>query len=173
MKTLEDKTMDSLLQIIPNHPAMRIMQVADVNQSISNENILIDKIFEFVQQKEYDFHLNLITQNDDYIEKYKIPKVSSVRFLDLERASFMLQARLYDFVYISADIENINDFTQKIYKVIKGSGIIIIFIEKSKKEKLQEWYNALEDNFFVAINTIDISNDFEVLSAKKMHGWGG
>ena len=173
MKTLEDKTVNSLLQIIPNHPAMRIMQVADVNKNISNENILIDKIFEFVQEKEYDFHLNLITQNDNYKEKYKIPKVSSVRFLDLNRASFMLQARLYDFVYISANIDNINDFTQKVYKVIKGSGIIIIFIDKTKQDKLQEWYRVLEKNYFVAMNTIDISNDFEVLSAKKMHGWGG
>jgi len=173
LKILENKTVDNLLEIIPNHPAMRIMQVADINQNISNENIIIDKIFEFVKKKEYDFHLNLISPNDKYQDKYSIPKVSSVRFLDLNRASFMLQARLYDFVYISADIEDINDFTKKIYKVIKGSGIIIIFIDKSKKDKLQEWYQILEDNFFVAINTIDISNDFEILSAKKMHGWGG
>ena len=173
MKTLEDTIVDTLIQIIPNHPALRLMQVADINKNISNENMLIDKLFEFVKDKEYDFHLNLITKDNRYNDKYKLSKVSSVRFLDLNRASFMLQARLYDFVYISADIKDIGDFSQKIYKVIKGSGIILIFIDKSKQDKLQEWKEELENNFFVAINTIDISNDFEVLSAKKMHGWGG
>jgi len=173
LKILTTKIIDNLLQIIPNHPAIRVMQVADINQNISNEDILIEKIFKFIQQRDYEFQLNLINENNIYKDKYNIPQISSVRFLDLNRNSFMLQAKLYDFIYISADIENIGDFSKKIYKVIKGSGIIIIFIDKSKNNILQKWIEELENNFFVAINTIDISDDFEILSAKKMHGWGG
>ena len=173
MKILTDKIIDNLLQIIPNHPALRVMLVADINQNISNEDILIEKIFKFIQDRDYEFQLNLIRENSIYKDKYSIPQISSVRFLDLNRNSFMLQAKLYDFVYISANIEDINDFSKKIYKVIKGSGIIIIFIDKRDRDTLYRWREELENNFFVAINTIDISDNFEILSAKKMHGWGG
>jgi len=57
----------------------------------------------------------------------------------------------------------------------------------SKVAEISSWYlkkrrliwnfgklwQTLEDNFFVAINSIELSDDYNLLIAKKMHGWGG
>ena len=82
--------------------------------------------------------------------------------------------KLYDFVYISSYIQEnlIEEFTQKIYKIIKSSGLIIVLLNKDTNQNLNDWFKVLEDNYFVAINTIDISQDFHILVAKK-NAWLG
>jgi len=38
---------------------------------------------------------------------------------------------------------------------------------------LDRWQQVLEENYFVATNTIDMFEEYEILISKKMHGWGG
>jgi hypothetical protein len=45
-------------------------------------------------------------------------------------------------------------------------------ILKKESSYLKLW-QILEENFFVAINSIELSSDYNLLIAKKMHGWGG
>jgi hypothetical protein len=36
-----------------------------------------------------------------------------------------------------------------------------------------EWQSVLEEQYYVSVNIIDnIFNDFDVIVAKRMHGWG-
>jgi hypothetical protein len=64
-------------------------------------------------------------------------------------------------------------FTKTVYTHIKNGGNIIIFLPKNNLRVLDSWRQTLEENYFVASNTIDIFDEYEVLISKKMHGWGG
>jgi len=177
MKHLKSKIVDDILSIIPNHPATRIIHISDAEKDFIGEDILTQKILDLSLKEEYDFLLYLLDKKDldSYINKFKITGISSVKPLDIKRPRYAIGGRLYDFVYLTAKIQEdlIDEFIQKIYKIIKSSGLIIILLDKDINQNLQDWYSVLEDNYFVAINTIDISQNFHILVAKKMHGWGG
>jgi hypothetical protein len=54
-----------------------------------------------------------------------------------------------------------------------NSGNIILFIEKNNLKDRHEWTQLLEDNYFVATNTIDdMFEYYDIVISKKMHGWG-
>ena len=69
-------------------------------------------------------------------------------------------------------IEKLPLFFKKIYELSKnGAKLLMICKDRSK---LGELYKILEDEFFVAINPIDdVLEDLTVITARKMHGWGG
>ena len=142
MKYLKSKILDDILGIIPDHPATRIMQISDSGRIITDEDILSQKILDLAIKKEYDFLLYLLEKQslDSYINKFTIKGIASVKLLDIKRPRYAIGGRLYDFVYLTAYIEEnlIEEFTQKIYKIIKGSGLIIILLERNHNNNLQE-----------------------------------
>ena len=54
---------------------------------------------------------------------------------------------------------------------MKNAGVVAILIPKNEP-LLDVIDKKLEESFFVAINHIDIFDDYDVVTAKKMHGWG-
>jgi pyruvate formate-lyase activating enzyme-like uncharacterized protein len=75
--------------------------------------------------------------------------------------------------FTSAKIEDemMEEFIKNVYRIIKSGGNIIM-IRKKESSYLKLW-QILEENFFVAINSIELSDDYNLLIGKKMHGWGG
>jgi hypothetical protein len=82
---------------------------------------------------------------------------------------------MYDYLFVSSEIpdENKLSFLKKTYGVIKNAGNIIIFVPKGDGSQIHLWSQLLEDNNFVATNTLDIFSNYDVIISKKMHGWGG
>lgn len=177
MKQLNSKIADDILGIIPDHPVTRIMQISDGGKIIIDEDILSQKILDLAIKKEYDFLLYLLDKQslDSYVNKFTAKGIASVKLLDIKRPRYAMGGRLYDFVYLTSYIQEnlIEEFTKKVYKIIKSSGLIVILLEKNCDNNLQEWFKILEDNYFVATNTLDISKNFDIIISKKMHGWGG
>lgn len=81
--------------------------------------------------------------------------------------------KLIDREFEIAIVLNITDF--KIYKdcyhSLENSGNIIIVLDKSKFDP-QKAFEILEEVDYRAPNSIDIFEDFYVITAKKMHMWG-
>jgi hypothetical protein len=87
----------------------------------------------------------------------------------------MMQGKQYDYLFVSNNIEgeDKNEFLKKVHKIILNSGNIILFIEKNNLKDRHEWTQLLEDNYFVATNTIDdMFEYYDIVISKKMHGWG-
>jgi len=177
LKKLTDKTVNDIVNIILPYPATRVMQISDGEADFEDEIKLSQHLFELIKAQDYDFQLNLL--NSEKVESYKELFIeegvsSSVRLLHPKQPRYGMQGKFYDYLYVSASIDEAmqEEFTQKVYEVIKSGGIIILFTDKNL-ETYDRWFNLLQDNFFVAINAIDICEDFHIITAKKMHGWGG
>ena len=82
---------------------------------------------------------------------------------------------MYDYLFVSSNIpdEVKLPFLKKTYAVIKNAGNIIIFVPKGDYPQIHLWGQLLEENNFVATNTLDIFSNYDVIISKKMHGWGG
>jgi len=60
---------------------------------------------------------------------------------------------------------------KKFFRIMKNAGVVAILIPKDAP--LRDLIDQrLEASYFVAINHIDIFDDYDVVTAKKMHGWG-
>jgi hypothetical protein len=172
MKKLDKKSIDLLLEIIPNHPGLRISQFSDGGDSFSNA------LSELSLLREYEFQLNVV-DNEEFYEKaqqlYSKEKLSSVKRIKWDQRRYASPAKQYDFLFITADIPKNHRklFAKTIHSHIKSSGHLVLFLEKDNYQNIDEWYSFLEEYLFVAINTIDLFDNYEILIAKKMHGWGG
>jgi len=170
MKKLENRLIKQLIEIIPNHPALRVLQFTDGGEQFSNI------LSEFCLSQEYEYQLNVLDEifYQKAIELYGNNMLSSVKLIKWEQRRYTSHAKLYDFIFVTANVpKNHREFFSKtVHSHIKNAGHIILFLEKNNQQNLEEWYNILEENLFVAINNIDLFKNYDTLIAKKMHGWG-
>jgi hypothetical protein len=170
MKKLELKKIEQLLSIVPDHPALRIMHITN------GDNQLTDALFTLIKDKEYELLLNLVTDdNYEAIKEKYTDKEVTVKKITFEQRRYASMAKTYDYVFLSATVPETlqNQFAKTIHAHIRNTGNIILFLEKNNLKLLDSWRQVLEENYFVASNTIDLFDEYEVLSSKKMHGWGG
>lgn len=177
MKKLTDKTIKDIVNIILPYPATRVMQISDAQAYFEDEIKLTLKLFELIEANDYDFQLNLLNsqQMEAYKKQFTHERVSSsVRLLHPKQPRYGMQGKFYDYLYVTAQIDTAmqEEFVKKVYEVIKSGGLIIAFVPKTSQE-YERWFHLLQDNSFVAINTIDICEHFHIVTARKMHGWGG
>ena len=172
MESIEKESFAQLLRIVPDHPLIRLLHFADSGEEIP---LLLDA---FVNQKGYEYQINALTQ--PYFETMQEhfdenDAVKPVRFT-LERPRYMIQGKLYDYVFVTADIpSNMREsFLQKVHPVMKNGGNILLFLTKGDRTQRWEWTALLEENYYVATSTIDdLFAHYDVVISKKMHGWGG
>jgi hypothetical protein len=171
MKNLETKSIEQLLEIIPDHPGLRISQFSDGGEKFSNA------LSELCLSREHEYQLNIL--NKDFYEKalrlYGDRPLSSVKRIKWEQRRYASPAKQYDFLFVTATVppNHRKLFAQSIYSHIKSAGHLILFLEKNNQENIDEWYSFLEEYLFVAMNTIELFENYEIFIAKKMHGWGG
>ena len=171
MKKLEQKSVYQLLAIIPNHPATRIMHFSDGGKPFCYA------IKSFCKERTYEYQLNISNENflNEIKEEYSVKGLSSTKLIQWDQRRYASMARLYDFLFITVDVpqEYREPFIKNVFHHIKSAGNIILFLPKNDRQIVQEWWEILEENLFVAMNTIDMFENYEILIAKKMHGWGG
>jgi len=170
MKNLELKKIEQLLSIIPDHPATQIMHITQSDKELSTA------LETLVTQRDYTLLINVI--DDDFYDEIKenySADACSVKKMKFEQRRYATMAKLFDYVFVTADIPNElqNQFAKTIHGHMKNAGNIILFLEKNNLKVLDRWQQVLEENYFVATNTIDMFEEYEILISKKMHGWGG
>ena len=170
MKNLESKKIEQLLSVIPDHPAMQIMHITQQDKQLSNA------LETLVKEREYTLLLNVTDDGyyDELKERY-CDDSCSVKNMKFEQRRYASMAKMFDFVFVTATVpdEFQEQFAKTIHGHIKNAGNIILFLEKNNLKVLDRWRQILEENYFVATNTIDMFNEYEILISKKMHGWGG
>ena len=175
MKQLDTKSINQLLSIINIYPSIRIMHFSQ------NQPNLNSAILKLSQTNGYEFQLNSTTTEDYENSKNQFKESSNISIanFNLNRPRYNIQAKQYDYLFVSTKIEDeeILKFLKKSHSIIKNAGLILIFIPKVDKisdyDTIYRWNSLLEESYFVATNSIDISLDYDVIVSKKMHGWGG
>ena len=170
MKNLEKEKLKILLGIIKENPSLDITHFTD------QDNPLIELLNNYCTQKNYGYQLNLLDNSIEELmyQKYKSSS-TKVKPFHLQRKSYLMQGKQYDFVFITAniDIDKENDFLKRLHQLIRNAGNLIIFIKKEDYTLRYRWIELLEEHNYVATNTIDnLCNDYDIIVTKKMHGWG-
>ena len=133
-----------LFALIPNHPGIFI-------SIIENENFeCVDELIQYANSINATLHVNEF---------------------NFEQKNYNKHAIQYDFLFICADIDKRSDILEianKTYRVLKNAGHVFVL---SKKESTCRLSEVFEESNFVAINTISLDDEYDVISAKKMHGW--
>jgi len=133
-----------LFALIPNHPGIFISIFEDENFDC------VETLREYTESIKATLHVNQF---------------------NFEQKKYTKHAVQYDFLFICADISKRNDIPEianKTYRVLKNAGHVFIL---SKKESTCRLNEIFEESNFVAINTISLDEEYDVISAKKMHGW--
>jgi hypothetical protein len=171
MKQLEEKQIDQLLGIINLYPSIRIMHFSD------GSHLLTKKISQLCEEHNYEYQLNCT--NDVCYEKATIKYADAnhikIKQIDLAQPRYAIQAKMYDYLFITSTIpdEEKLSFLKKCYGVIKNAGLILIFVPRGDLRQKDIWTELLQENYFVATNTLELFSQYDVIISKKMHGWGG
>ena len=87
----------------------------------------------------------------------------------------MMQGKQYDFLFVTSTVPEANrdDFLKRTRKIILNAGNIVVFVPKNDYTQRYNWIEHLEENYYVATNTIhDLFENYDIIISKKMHGWG-
>jgi hypothetical protein len=170
MKHLPKEQTDLLMQIISTHyPSQQILHISDL------ENDLHEALYDFTKEKDFEYDLKTIES--------RLPEESlkdthtgfTVEALDLSAKGYNKHAKKYENIFVTLEPERLtrylDTFFKKSYRIMKNAAVIAVIVPKGSpaKEKIEA---QLEKDYFVALNTIDIFDDYDVITAKKMHGWG-
>jgi len=169
MSKFEKSGILELLSIIPNHPATRILHIAE------DEIEFIETIKKFAENRDYEYLVNILDKHLlKGLEDLKSKNVT-FKYMDFKQRRYVNMAKLYDFVFVTAPIPDniLDEFLKKIHSHIRNAGNIILLLEKDRDDKKYRLYKLLEKNYFVATNSLDIFRNYEAIISKKMHGWGG
>lgn len=159
--------LDNLLSSLMQLPGMRVMHFA-------KDDTLCNNIENFCKGSEFDSEYLILTFNKESEErlKYLEDEVIKVKYVNENRPKFNIQAKLYDYLFISTLPSNTESFFRRVYSSLKNGAPIFIFLNKEDKELAYKLESELIEANYVASNKMQI-DDFLVLSSKKMHGWSG
>jgi len=172
MKSIEPKSLEKLLQIIPNHPGIRLLHFADSGEEIPRA------IGSFIEDKGYEYQINCL--DDSFFETMQHTfeahqHIHPLKFT-LKRPRYMVQGKIFDYVFVTAYVAASmrEDFLKRVHPIMKNGGNILIFLPKREQKLRWEWLGLLEEHYYVASSTIDdLFAHYDVVVSKKMHGWGG
>ncbi len=171
MKTIETDAIETLLNIIGDVPEYQIVHFLDKEERLS------EMLHAYCLQHNYLYQINCVnTATFTHLkEKYQHSPKTVVIQMPLERRSYKIQAREYQFMFVSLFIEESlrESFLEKAHAVIRSGGNIIILIEKKDYYQRDSWTALLEEKLYVSTSVMDdISEYYDVIISKRMHGWG-
>jgi len=162
------KDYEQLLGIIPDHPALRIMHFVD------RHTPLVDALAELTRIREYEYLL--LTFDADtartLAQHFALSPHISVKPITHDQARYHRQAKMYDFVFVEAAIPDPAIFLQRAYPAIKNAGSLLLLSHDPDLDT-QAWRKGMEERYYVAFSAFELNADTQVISGKKMHGWGG
>lgn len=101
-------------------------------------------------------------------------KVDLINFIDEKSARLRSSARDFEYIILSdilSHCPNKDKILKIMYKALENSANIII-LEKKSHKNTQEIKELLDKTSFVAINDIDLFEEYTLITAKKLHMWG-
>jgi hypothetical protein len=165
---IDDKHIDQLLNVIPDYPNLRIMHFADEHST------LVEKLSALCIKNKYEYQLQCPTETFAKQARTRYPESNiKVRYISLSQSRYHRQAKMYDFVFVEIDVDDITHFLKALYTAMKNASNVFVLYDRSRENREEEWRIEMEKNFYVAYSAFDLNDEIRIISAKKMHGWGG
>ena len=166
MREIATKELVKLFTLIPVEPGGRIYHIAE------NGFEFIKLLKEYLSQRELEYDLMIINENffQEVVTKLKKSEYFKIKELDLTQNRYNLHTKMYDMLFITVDLSEYDllDVFKKVYRILKNAAYVIVVVPFDREERVIENLNRTN---FVAINNIDISKEYKIISAKKLHGW--
>ncbi|MEA3455279.1 MAG: hypothetical protein U9R26_02110 [Campylobacterota bacterium] len=171
MKNLEKEPLETLLSIMGSTPSFKIAHFTDGGEE------LIEMLNEYCISHEYQYQVNCTEKTfyEKVDEHYKDIKNTKVVNFPLQRRSYMIQSQEYNFIFVTTEIEENfrKDFLQRVHKIIRSAGNLILFLPKRGYTERDNWIAALEESLYVSTSVIDdMFEHYDIILSRKMHGWG-
>ncbi|BDY11880.1 hypothetical protein [Hydrogenimonas cancrithermarum] len=169
MKKLKREQTAQLMQIISTHyPNQQILHLTD------GSNDLHKALYDFTKAKGFEYDLRTVASDLDEWQSEDHPGFH-LEPLDLAARQYNKHAKKYENIFVTlapAILESDPEtMFKKFFRIMKNAATVAILVEKGTPMQ-EEIDKKLEESYFVAINHIDIFDDYDVVTAKKMHGWG-
>ncbi len=97
-----------------------------------------------------------------------------IEFMEENSARIKATAREYEYIVLSDILSycpNRDKVLKLMYKALENSANIIV-LEKKSNKNMDEIKQLLDESSFVAINHIDLFEEYNLITAKKLHMWG-
>ncbi|MGA1939937.1 hypothetical protein [Arcobacter sp. YIC-310] len=120
-----------------------------------------------------DNSLDLVTNTLEQVREKNDGNIKYIKFEDETSARLRATAREYEYVILGDILSycpNKDKILKLMYKAIENSGNIII-LEKKTNDNLHELLELIENTGFQAVNNIDLFDEYNTITAKKMHHW--
>ncbi|WP_320035843.1 hypothetical protein [Halarcobacter sp.] len=122
-----------------------------------------------------------INNNTDFIEstleevvKTNEGKLNKIDFIEEKYLKLNHYMREFEYIVLGDIINKYEKkelLLQKCYRALENSANIII-LENKTNNNLDEIRELLDKTSFVAINSIELFDNYELITAKKLHMWG-
>ncbi len=165
---IDNRYIDQLLSVIPDNPNQRIMHFGEECSG------LVEKTAHLCADREYEYQIQCLNEEfaNHAIEEYPQPNIK-IKQISLSQPRYHIQAKMYDFVFVETEVEDKTHFLKTLYRAMKNAANIFVLYPKGKMTQEEEWRTIMEENYYVAFSAFDLNDEVRVISAKKMHGWGG
>ncbi|WP_331774290.1 hypothetical protein [Sulfurospirillum sp. 1612] len=150
-----------LFEVIPPHPGQNIALIVDDAHHES-----VSKLVDFSHTIEANLYIKYLQMPHAYHDA-----LIHEESFSFDNAVYNSKSLQYDFLFLLADLDDVSrlkEISKKIYRAIKNAANLFIVVKKQDADMVAM---LLEENNFVAINTIDLDAEYDAISAKKMHGW--
>lgn len=159
---MTQNSLNQFKELIKFLPQLRMLYVGHYDESMVK---FISKQLESVNG-----HLDATI----YENESKLYEADNIKYrvLDTLKKPFRSASREYEQLVVFDIfhlIENKDRFLQSIFRALENSGEVALI--SPKESDIHVIKEMMQDNGFVAINDIDIFEDYYLISAKKMHGW--
>ena len=171
MKHIEPSQLKQVLEIIQSKPGQRIVHFSD------GSPMLTDNLSNLCKTHDSAYHLYCTkdTCYDESIHNYKGQDHIRITKFNLRRPRYLMQGIEFDYLLVTLDFteEDKAVFLEKCYPIIRTGGNIMIIVPNAGYAEMDEWRDILEEQYYVSVNIIDnIFEHYDVIVAKRMHGWG-
>jgi len=171
MKNIELSQVEQLLEIIQSKPGQRIVHFSD------GSHLITKSVSDLCKEHDsaYQLYCTKDTCYDESVSNYEGQDHIRITKFNLRRPRYLMQGIEFDYLLATLDFteEDKAVFLEKCYPIIRTGGNIMIIIPNAGYSEMDEWRDILEEQYYVSVNIIDnIFEDYDIIVAKRMHGWG-
>ncbi|WP_321469163.1 hypothetical protein [Halarcobacter sp.] len=119
-------------------------------------------------------HTDFIESTLEEVVKNHEGKLNKINFIEEKYLKLNHYMREFEYIVLGDIISKYEKkelLLQKCYRALENSANIII-LEKKTNNNLDEIRELLDKTSFVAINSIELFDDYKLITAKKLHMWG-
>ena len=157
--------------VSPHYPNQQILHLSDGGTDIH------ETLHRFTREKGFEYDLRAVGCETDRFESLReeAHEGYTLEPLDLQKRQYNKHARKYDNIFVTLDPSllegQLQPVLKKFYRIMKNGAILALVVPRGTA-LLQNIDEEIEACYFTATNHIDIFDDYDVVTTKKLHGWG-